>query len=112
MELKPFGINVFHIAPCAVKSNISNNGSDFSLVPGSLYAQYLPNIVKRIYASQGPGAMPTADFAKGVVNQVLREGGPPLYYSAGGQEWAFWAFRFLPKAFVLWYMWRIYSQKM
>ncbi|KAF9527729.1 oxidoreductase [Crepidotus variabilis] len=112
MELRPLGINVLHVAPCSVKSNIANNAAHFSLSPNSLYTTYLPNIIKRIYISQGSNSMPTAQFAKGVVSRALRAGGPPLYFSAGGSEWTFRLFKWLPKAFVLWYMWRIYSQKM
>jgi hypothetical protein len=110
MECKPFNIDVFHVAPGAVKSNISANGArDYNLPPDSLYSAYLPNIIKRTYASQSPATMPTEVFAKKVVSAALGPN-PPLYLLAGGKIWLFHLMRWLPKSWVLFLMWREYSQ--
>lgn len=110
MECKPFNISVLHVAPGAVKSNISaNGGRDYILPPNSLYTAYLPNILKRVYASQTPDTMPTEAFAKLVVSKALHPT-PSLYLLAGGKTWLFGLMRWLPKSWVLFIMWREYSK--
>ncbi|GLB35945.1 putative short-chain dehydrogenases reductases (SDR) family protein [Lyophyllum shimeji] len=111
MECKPFNISVFHVAPGGIQSNISANGmSRFKLPEGSLYTAFLPNIIQRINASQAPGAMPTDVFAKKVVTKALQKK-PPSYFSTGANATLFAIFKWLPKSFVLWLMWRVYSKK-
>lgn len=110
MECKPFNISVLHVAPGAVQSNIAaNGGRDYSLPPDSLYTAYLPNILKRVYASQSPTTMPTEAFAKLVVSKALHPT-PPLYLLAGGNTWLFGLMKWLPKSWVLFIMWREYSK--
>ncbi|KAF5384872.1 hypothetical protein D9615_001337 [Tricholomella constricta] len=111
MECKPFNISVLHIAPGGIQSNISANGaSRFSLPENSLYSAFLPNILQRINASQALGSMPTDAFAKEVVATALRKN-PPLYLSTGAHTTLFAILKWLPKTWVLWLMWRVYSKK-
>ena len=111
MECRPFNISVLHVAPGAVRSNISANGAaEFRLPNQSLYSAFVPNILKRIHMSQTMGAMKTDEFAKQVVSTALGRN-PPLYLYAGGKTWLFHVFRWLPKYWVLSFMWREYSQK-
>jgi len=111
MECKPFNIDVLHVAPGSVKSNISNNASGYSLPPDSLYGAFLPNIIARLHSSQGPGSMPSADFARVVVSKALRKK-PPQYLTAGGKSTMFTIFRWLPRGVVFYLMWRVWGKKM
>jgi len=109
MELKPFNISVLHVAPVAIKSNISSNAVDrFALAPDTLYSNFLSFIMKRIYASQGPDSMPTKDFAQQVVSNALQKN-LPRYMSIGGKSWMFALFKWLPRGFVLGMIWRKFS---
>ncbi|RDB28761.1 NADPH-dependent 1-acyldihydroxyacetone phosphate reductase [Hypsizygus marmoreus] len=111
MECKPFNVKVLHVAPGAVVSNISaNGGARFSLPENSLYTAFLPNILQRIYASQASNAMPADVFAQKVVSKALSRR-PPLYMSLGGTSRIFAFFKWLPKTWVLFLMWRVYSKK-
>ncbi|KAJ3760556.1 oxidoreductase [Lentinula raphanica] len=111
MECRPFNISVMNVVPGSVRSNISNNMTEnFELPEGSLYSAFLPNIIKRIHASQTERSMPTADFARAVVNKALSKK-PPLRFTAGGNSTIFAIFRWLPRAFVLGYLWRMYSKR-
>ncbi|KAJ7751259.1 oxidoreductase [Mycena maculata] len=111
MELKPFNIRVMYIAPGSVRSNLSDNqAARFSLAPTSLYTTFLPNILQRIHASQGANSLPADAFAKTVVRRVLQKK-PPRYMTLGGNSTAFAVFAWLPKGFVLWYLWRLYSRR-
>ena len=110
MEARPFNISVVHVAPGAVKSNISaNGGADFRLGDDSLYSGFLPNIMERIYASQAK-PMATEIFANQLVEKVLQPK-PPTYVSLGGMSWLFKIFKWLPKSWVLGLLWRTYSRK-
>jgi 1-acylglycerone phosphate reductase len=107
MECRPFGISVMHVAPGAVRSNISNNAAAlYTLPPDSLYKAYLPNIMKRLYVSQEPGSMPTKKFAEEVVSKALRAS-PPSYVLTGGFATSFWILKWLPRGLVLNLMWWI-----
>ena len=109
MELKPFNISVLHVAPGAVKSNISSNAiARFALAPDSLYSNFLSFIIKRIHASQGPDSMPNKQFAEQVVSNALREK-PPRYMSIGGRSRLFAWLQWLPRGVVLEYMWRLFA---
>ncbi|KAJ7897090.1 oxidoreductase [Mycena olivaceomarginata] len=111
MELKPFNINVMYIAPGSVRSNIANNqASRFSLREGSLYTTFLPNIIQRMNASQGANSLPADKFARQVVARVLQKK-PPRYLTLGGNSTTFKVFSWLPKAWVLWALWRLYSRR-
>ena len=109
MELKPFNISVLHVAPGAVKSNISSNGiARFALAPDTLYSNFLSFIIKRIHASQGPDSIPSKYFAQQVVSNALRKN-PPRYMSIGGRSRLFAWLKWLPRGLVLAYMWRVFA---
>ncbi|KAG6877878.1 hypothetical protein C0993_002879 [Termitomyces sp. T159_Od127] len=111
MECRPFNISVFHVAPGGVQSNIADKGeARFKLPESSLYTAFLPDIMRRIYASQAPGSMPTDDFAKEVVSKALQKT-PPLYLCTGANWHVFAIFKWLPKTWVLNYVWKLYSKK-
>lgn len=81
-----------------------------SLPSTSRYTAFLPNILQRLNASQGAGAMPADAFAKVVVRRALQRA-PPRFLTLGGNAFTFTVFRWLPKAWVLWYLWRLYSRR-
>ena len=109
MELKPFNISVLHVAPGAVKSNISSNAiARFALAPDTLYSNFLSFIIKRIHASQGPDSMPSKHFAHQVVSSALQKN-PPRYMSIGGRSRMFTWLKWLPRGIVLAYMWRLFA---
>ncbi|PFH54859.1 hypothetical protein AMATHDRAFT_52860 [Amanita thiersii Skay4041] len=112
MECRPFGVSVMHVAPGSVKSNIADNAvAQYQLPSDSLYKTFLPNIMHRIYVSQGPRAMPTHDFARVIVSKALSKN-PPAYTMIGGYAALFTFLKWLPRALVLLIMWRTYSRKL
>ena len=111
MEAKPFNISVLHVAPGAVKSNISANaGARYRLAEDSLYSAFLPNIIQRIYASQATNPMPTEIFANEVVSKALQTY-PPVYMALGGHSLLFAIFKWLPKSWVLHILWKRHSKR-
>jgi 1-acylglycerone phosphate reductase len=112
MECSPFNIKVMHVAPGGVESNISKNAATqfISLSPESLYTEYLPDIIRRLNVSQEPGKMPGKEFARRVVSRALRKE-PPRFYTLAKNSTAFEIMKWLPRAWVLWYMWRLFSKK-
>ncbi|KAG7452387.1 oxidoreductase [Guyanagaster necrorhizus] len=111
MECRPLGINVMHVAPGSVTSNFSRNQEKwFSLPENTLYATFLPNIMERMYASQTKSSMSNEEFAKHIVDKALAKP-PPSYISVGGNALLFWVFKWLPRAWVLGLLWRLYSKK-
>ncbi|KAG7098971.1 hypothetical protein E1B28_000858 [Marasmius oreades] len=111
MECGPFNIQVVNVAPAAVTSMISENQlTKFTVPEGSLFSAYLPGMIKRINASQGPKSMETREFARRVVRRVLSRR-PPLHLMEGGQnKWLFKILAWLPRKWVLWLMWRTYNK--
>ncbi|KAJ7651720.1 hypothetical protein DFH06DRAFT_552094 [Mycena polygramma] len=110
MELKPFDIKVMYIACGAVRSNISSNqATRFSLRADSRYTAFLPNIIQRMNASQTTGALPAEEFARQVVRRVLQRN-PPGFMTLGGNAQLFRVLGWLPKAWVMWYLWRLFSR--
>ncbi|KEP49918.1 short-chain dehydrogenase/reductase family protein [Rhizoctonia solani 123E] len=107
MEAKALSpdIHVMLVVTGGVKSNIAKNSS-FTLPPTSLFQAYLPNIIGRIQLSQSGYTMPTAEYAKGVVEAALRKGGAPRTLAIGAHTTLFRVLRWLPKGVVLWYLWR------
>jgi 1-acylglycerone phosphate reductase len=116
MELQPLGISVLDVAPGAITSNLAaNESSRFTLPEGSLWSEYLPDMVRRINASQGKHSMPTEVFARKVVGRALAgrkwgKGGYE-YVLLGGQAWLFKILRWIPTTWLLNLMWRNYSRK-
>ena len=113
MELQPFNVQVLHVAPGAITSNIATNATaSFSLAPDSLWSAYLPDMVRRINASQGPNSMPNEVFARKVVGKALsRNLSFFTYLSEGGNAALFSFLRWLPRLWVLKLMWKTYSKK-
>lgn len=111
MECKPFNIRVMHLAPGSVKSNLSQNHSRvFNLPPASLYKSFLDNIVRRMYASQGPESMDTEVFAVKAVKRILGRK-PPRYLALGGNVWSFWLLKAMPRGLALGILWWMLSKK-
>lgn len=110
MELRPFNISVLHVAPGAVKSNISSNGiKGFTLARNTLYSNFASAITKRIYASQGSESMRTREFSRQVVAKALLKN-PPRYMSIGGKSRTFALLKWLPRGFVIYLMWRLFNK--
>ncbi|KAK7463886.1 NADPH-dependent 1-acyl dihydroxyacetone phosphate reductase [Stygiomarasmius scandens] len=112
MECKPFNIRVMNVAPGSVRSNISKNHEGrFRLPENSLYTAFLPNIIMRLNASQTQRTMSAESFAKLVVSRALSRD-PPLHLTGGGNSFIFQIFKWLPRTWVLWYLWRLYSKRL
>jgi len=106
MELAPFGIKALLVLPASVKSNIAQNHSKvFQLPPNSIYKSYIDRIVARMYMSQSEGTMPTATFAKHVVEKALMKS-PPLYYRGGAMIWRWVLLAWLPRWYALRLIWK------
>ncbi|KAF7436574.1 hypothetical protein PC9H_003407 [Pleurotus ostreatus] len=112
MEAKPFNVNVMLVSPGAVKSNIANNSAaSFQMPEDSLYKDFIKNIYYRMNVSQAGNSMPTEKFVAKVVSNALQPK-PPGYVTLGGNASTFSFFKWLPRAWVLWFMWRIYSKRL
>jgi short-subunit dehydrogenase len=111
METKPLGIKVMLVAPGSIRSNIANNASrGYQLPEGSLYKDYLPNIIQRIYASQ-QRPMAAEVFARKVVAAALRKD-PPYYLTLGTNSTTFWILKNLfSRVFSLNFIWKYFSKK-
>ncbi|KII94107.1 hypothetical protein PLICRDRAFT_153462 [Plicaturopsis crispa FD-325 SS-3] len=114
MECKPFNIDVMLVAPGAVKSHISHHHNSlhchYTLPPDSLYSGYFEQIRARVNLSQTGGAMDTDVFAERVAAKALASK-PPVYVTLGGSAWVFGVLRWVPRVWVLGYMWRRFSRK-
>lgn len=78
LELGPFGIHAVCVQPGAVTSRIGETGTEYLVLPeDSLYAPIARNVRGRAMASQ-KGAMDAAEFARGVVEQLLRDPPPAV----------------------------------
>ncbi|KAF8215981.1 oxidoreductase [Mycena galopus ATCC 62051] len=97
MELKPFNIKVLYVALARLRE-------------GSLFTDFLPNIIQRLNGSQASNSIPTETFARAVVRSALQKK-PPRYLTLGGNSKTFKVLEWLPRGFVLWYMWRLYSRR-
>ncbi|KAI5121150.1 hypothetical protein M0805_007148 [Coniferiporia weirii] len=112
MECTPLGVSVMLLAPGSVRSNLATNHARvFAPAPGSLYRAFLDAIVRRMHTSQGPGSMPTSEFARAAVERILRRGGPPRYLVLGGHTRQVTLLKWLPRGLVLWLVWRAFSTK-
>lgn len=72
----------------------------------SFYKDYSTQIMHAIYSSQNAryGSMPTMEFATQVVEKVLRKD-PPRYITLGGSVTLWYLLKWLPRPWVLRYMW-------
>ncbi|KAH9936922.1 oxidoreductase [Amylocystis lapponica] len=106
MECRPFNVAVMLVVPGAVRSNIAaNTYAEFSLPPGSFYTPWLDSIVSRISASQEQGAIPAEELAHRVVRGALSRS-PPRYMTLGGRSGLFAWFKWLPRGWVLRFLWK------
>jgi 1-acylglycerone phosphate reductase len=111
MECRPFNIKVMLIAPGSVISNIAKNSTpNLSLPADSLYAPFVASILERQGISQTKAAMPTIVFAKRVTAKILKAR-PPVYMTLGGFAFSFTMFKWLPKTWVLSFLWNRFSKK-
>ncbi|KAI0684751.1 oxidoreductase [Cytidiella melzeri] len=106
-ECKPFNINVTLIAPAAIKSNIADTQLKAGIVmpENSLYKSYTDAIIKRVLTSQGSNALSAEDMAKMVVTKTLSNA-PPRYMTMGGNSFLFTIFLWLPRTYVLNFLWK------
>jgi len=106
MECKPFGVKVMLVAPGGVRSNIAKNQAEtFDISPMSVYKRWEPKIVQRMHVSQGPGCMDTDEFARRVVAQVLKAN-PPPYMSLGYGSTYSYLCQWLPRQYILGWMYK------
>lgn len=109
MECKPFNVKVMLVAPGGVTSNfVASYGPQYNLAPDSLYTTYLPHIIRRMWSSQTPQSMRTDVFAQKVVKQALASS-PPFYFSAGNNATMFGFAKWLPRTWMLRYLWGMFS---
>ncbi|KAF7364509.1 NAD-P-binding protein [Mycena venus] len=107
MECRPFNIKVMLVCPGGIKTNVAKNASThFELPPDSLYKKYLPNIMRRMYASQAPTALSAEEFAKIVAGKASSPY-PPFYMTMGFNSGKFAIMKWLPRMWVLNYMWKL-----
>ncbi|KAI0931286.1 hypothetical protein AcW1_001268 [Taiwanofungus camphoratus] len=105
MECLPFNVSVVHVSPGGVKSNIATNMMNrFTLPADSLYGGWLDQMVGRITQGQGPGSLPTTEFARRVVTATLSRR-PPMYMTLGSYSRLFRFFAWLPRTWVLRFLW-------
>ncbi|OSX66691.1 hypothetical protein POSPLADRAFT_1132328 [Postia placenta MAD-698-R-SB12] len=104
MECAPFGINVVHVSPGGIRSNISTNSrAEFRLSSDTLYTPFLDSMLRRMGMSQ-QNALSAEEFSRRVVRQVLSKR-PPRYMTLGKASRIFVICSWLPRALVLWLMW-------
>lgn len=78
LELAPFGIHAVCIQPGAVSSHFGEAGTEQLAIPeDSIYAPIARNVKARAMASQ-KGAMDATDFAREVVDELLRDPPPAV----------------------------------
>ncbi|KAI0803199.1 oxidoreductase [Irpex lacteus] len=106
-ECQAFNIHVTLVVPGAVKSNIADTQLKAGIVmpENSLYKSYTEAIIRRVLLSQGSNAMTAEDMAKLVVTKTLSKS-PPQYLTMGGSSFTFSLFLWLPRAFVLNFLWK------
>lgn len=99
MELAPFGITVVIVQPGGIQSNLSENADQglerFRKTP---YGPIQDFIIERANASQG-NATPAKDFAKELVDQLVREK-TPTFIRLGKSSTLLPFIARLPRAFV------------
>lgn len=106
-ECQAFNIHVTLVVPGAVKSNIADTQLKAGIVmpENSLYKSYTEAIIRRVLLSQGSNAMTAEDMAKLLVTKTLSKS-PPQYLTMGGSSFTFSLFLWLPRAFVLNFLWK------
>lgn len=110
-EMKPFNISVTHVSAGQVRSNIAKKAlaAGIFMSEDSLYKPFAPVITQRISFSQGASAMDREEFAQRVVAASLLPN-PPRNIMLGGMSWMFWAMSWLPRTWVLNYLWSLFCK--
>jgi NAD(P)-dependent dehydrogenase (short-subunit alcohol dehydrogenase family) len=86
MELAPFGIQVITVQPGGIKSNLSENADkNLDRFKKSPYGPIQSFIVARANASQ-ENAMPVEDFAKKLIDELLKKKTPVLIRLGEGSK--------------------------
>jgi len=89
VELQPFGVQVITVVTGGVKSNIANKSQGQGIHPDSLYHIISDEFdAKRRNISQRD-KMPTAEYARYVVSQTLKDRPPPWLW-AGASSFLVW----------------------
>lgn len=114
MECTPFNISVLTVTTGAVRSNLSKNQAASlpvdDLPENSLSKRYLPDILARIYMSQGSDSMPAEEYARRVVAASLQTK-PPREMKIGGKTLLYRVLSWIPRTIVLKLFWRFFTQK-
>ena len=114
MECTPFNISVLTVTTGAVRSNLSKNQAAClpvdNMPENSLSKRYLPDILARIYMSQGSDSMPAEEYARRVVAASLQTK-PPREMMIGGKTLLYRFLEWIPRTFTLRFFWRFFTQK-
>ncbi|CAD6448091.1 31c29551-f504-4d08-a620-fa8132705403 [Sclerotinia trifoliorum] len=86
LELAPFSVRVMVVVTGGVQSNIARTPR--ALPPSSLYLDIEDEFQTRVVHSQSAGSMPNAEYAKGVVDAVVKGGVRTLW--RGNKTWIVW----------------------
>lgn len=72
LELAPFNVKVLSVVTGALKTMGQTHFEDWKLPAGSLYSPIEPTIKDRARGQEGAPRMEPCDYAKGVVNDIIR----------------------------------------
>lgn len=105
VELKPFGVRVVTVAPCAIKSNLGANSSTIykSFHNWKFYKPWESAIKARTIASQLTKSTNPQDFANTVVEVILQKNAPPNF-TTGYMSGLYAMLYYLPLHFRDWIM--------
>jgi 1-acylglycerone phosphate reductase len=106
MELRPLGVHSMLVALGAVRSNLAANGATPTLPATSLYTAFHANVLARLTRPQEGRPMAPAEAAARIADASLRPS-PPRYLSFAENVMLFWILSWLPRSFVLWFMWKL-----
>jgi 1-acylglycerone phosphate reductase len=104
MELRPLGIHVTLLVPGLLETHIRSNPSAAVIPEHSLYGDFQTHVSDRLAVSLHMPAMPTEEFARRAVDELLKPR-PPRYLSLGGLAWQVELLRWLPRGLVLFLLW-------
>jgi 1-acylglycerone phosphate reductase len=93
VELAPFDVKVITIVTGGVQSNIAR--TERSLLPNSFYLPITQEYTRRLKHSQEVG-MPTEQYAKSVISQILGRRPPKFVWEGFGAKLVWFASTFLP----------------